>query len=118
MTEFRTEFTNPTFANYNLANADTTKLKDMWEQYNGIYGAYKVTNDWWTRIGTMELVENIYNPDDGVRYLHVKWTNLKTSNNADDQGRATLFLMLDTSYMSASMLNYAQKYNAWNPNAA
>ena len=76
----------------------------MWEWYNGIYGWYRVNeaDSYWVGIGTHDLMNNIYQRNNLNRYLLVKWTNMKNSDSDDDQGRATLYIMLDTSYMSAS----------------
>jgi len=98
----------PTWTNYDTSNALTAKLKQRWEQYNGIYGSYRVTDSQWVGLGVNDLIErNIYQASNTDRYLFVKWTNMKNSANANDYGRADLFIMLDTSYMNQTMLDTA-----------
>lgn len=109
--------TTPTWASYAESHATTAKMKSMWEQYNGLYGGYRVNDAYWVGIGVNDLIRNIRDKNNMQRYVFVKWNNLRNNMNDDDKSRATLFLMLDTAYMSSSQVDIAQKYNDWNPNA-
>jgi len=72
----------PTWASYVEGHATTAKMKSMWEQYNGLYGGYRVNDYYWLGIGVNDIVSNIRDRENMQRYVFVKWKNLR--HNMDD----------------------------------
>lgn len=92
-------------------------MKAMWEKNNGIYGKYVVSGSRYTATPFNRFIEGLYKPTDTSRYLYVLWKNIK-SDVLTPTNRYTVHWVLDTSYMTRTQVELAQKYNAWNPDAA